>query len=431
MNIDTKINVLLIGSGGREHALAWKLAQSSLMGEFHCAPGNAGICAIARCAEIDIADHSQIIDYCRVKEIDFVVVGPEAPLVAGLVDDLAEAGIKAFGPGREAARLEGSKAFTHEICDSFNIPAARYSSFNNGPKAKAFIRLSGTPLVIKADGLAAGKGVVIARTLQEAFEAVDACFEGDFGEAGQCVVIEEFLQGEEVSLFAICDGQVASLLGTAQDHKQVFDADKGPNTGGMGAYSPASVVDQDTIDKIMENIIVPTLAVMHSRGTPFKGILFAGLMLCEDGPKLIEYNVRFGDPECQVLMLRLKSDLLQLMLTALDGSLLEHEIEWCDQAALCVVMAANGYPRTYQKGSPIRGKLDYDDNRDVEIFHAGTTYDGDQLVAIGGRVLNVCAKAKNVSQAQRLAYDVVGQIDWPQGFWRGDIGWREVERENG
>ena len=426
-----KLNVLLIGAGGREHALAWKLAQSPMMGEFHCVPGNAGIEEIARCSNLDIGNHAQIIEFCHENGIDFVVIGPEAPLVAGLVDELEAAGIRAFGPSADAAMLEGSKAFTHEICDLYDIPAARYSSFNNSTKAKTHIRQIGVPLVVKADGLAAGKGVVIAQTLNDAFNAVDACFEGEFGQAGQKIVIEEFLEGEEVSLFAISDGQVASLLGTAQDHKRVFDGDKGPNTGGMGAYSPAYIVDQDTIDEIMSEIIVPTLAGMHARGTPFKGILFAGLMLCADGPKLIEYNVRFGDPECQVLMMRLKSDLLALMLSAVESSLLEHEVEWSNEAALSVVMTNKGYPGDYRKGSIIGGKLSYDGESNVEIFHAGTARKGEDVMAIGGRVLNVCARGKNVSEAQRRAYRAVDQINWPEGFWRRDIGWREIERENG
>jgi len=426
-----KYDVLLIGSGGREHAMAWKLAQSPLMGNFYCAPGNAGIAEIAECSEIDITDHSAIIEFCETKKIDFVIIGPEAPLVAGIIDDLDTAGINAFGPTAGAAMLEGSKAFTHEICDLYNIPAARYARFNNAPKAKAYIRQSELPLVIKADGLAAGKGVVIAFSLADALEAVDACFEGEFGDAGNQVVIEEYLVGEELSLFAICDGQVASLVGTAQDHKQVYDGDKGPNTGGMGAYSPASVAGQETIDEIMGNIIVPTLAGMHARGTPFKGILFAGLMLCEDGPKLIEYNVRFGDPECQVLMMRLQSDLLELMLTASDGSLLEHEIEWSRYSALGVVLATKGYPGSYANGTVIAGKLDYGDAGNVKIFHAGTRYEGVNLVANGGRVLNVCAKGPSVGEAQQLAYQAISKIDWPQGFCRKDIGWREVQRENG
>ncbi len=425
-----KINALLIGSGGREHAMAWKLAQSPLMGRFFCAPGNAGIGDIAECVKLDIGDHSAVIDFCTAHEIGFVVIGPEAPLVAGIVDDLGKAGIKAFGPEAAAAQLEGSKAFTHEICDLYDIPAAGYATFTSAPKARAYIRQTGTPVVIKADGLAAGKGVVIANSITDACEAVDACFEGSFGKAGQQVVIEEFLEGEEVSLFAICDGQVASLLGTAQDHKRAFNGDKGPNTGGMGAYSPASIVDQDTIDEIMEDIIVPTLAGMHARGTPFKGILFAGLMLCDDGPKLIEYNVRFGDPECQVLMMRLKSDLLELMLSAVDGSLLEHEIEWSNFAALGVVLATRGYPGSYQNGTLVKGKLSYDDGDNIRVFHAGTRLADEGLLANGGRVLNVCAKGKTVALAQKLAYRAIDDIDWPQGFWRSDIGWREVAREN-
>ncbi|MCF6320533.1 MAG: phosphoribosylamine--glycine ligase [Rhizobiaceae bacterium] len=425
------MNVLLIGSGGREHALAWKLISSPLLGEFHCAPGNAGICEIAQCADIDISAHGKIIAFCRSNDIGLVVVGPEAPLVAGLVDDLNEAGFKAFGPTAEAAQLEGSKAFTHEICDMYAIPTAHYASFNNATKAKTYLRECEMPVVVKADGLAAGKGVVIAKTIEQAIDAVDACFEGEFGDAGQRVVIEEFLEGEEISLFAICDGQVASLIGTAQDHKRVFDGDSGPNTGGMGAYCPASIIDQPIIDKAMSEIIVPTLAGMHARGTPFKGILYAGLMLTPEGPKLIEYNVRFGDPECQVLMMRLKSDLLELMLTTVDGSLLEHEIEWHDLSAISVVMATKGYPDKYENGSAIRGKLNYDDEAPVKIFHAGTAKHNEKIVAVGGRVLNVTATGCSLLDAQQLAYDGIKAIDWPEGFWRSDIGWREIERENG
>lgn len=425
-----KTNVLLIGSGGREHALAWKLASSPLMGEFFCAPGNAGICQFVECADLDIGAHGAIIGFCRANNIDLVIVGPEAPLVAGLVDDLNDAEIKAFGPTADAAQLEGSKAFTHEICDLYNIPTAKYASFNNGPKAKMYIRQHSLPLVIKADGLAAGKGVVIAQSLEEANDAVDACFEGEFGEAGRLVIVEEFLEGEEVSLFAICDGQVASLLGTAQDHKRAYDGDTGPNTGGMGAYSPASILDGDTISEIMGNIIVPTLAGMHARGTPFKGILYAGLMLTDEGPKLIEYNARFGDPECQVLMMRLENDLLELILSAVDGTLLNHEIKLSEKKALCVVLATKGYPGSYQKGSLIKGKLDYDDKDDVKIFHAATLPRGDNVAAIGGRVLNVVATGDNVKQAQKRAYGAVRKIDWPEGFYRKDIGWREVARED-
>ncbi len=423
------INVLLIGSGGREHALAWKLSTSPLLEKLYCAPGNAGICKSVECVDLDIGAHGTIIGFCRSHNIGLVVVGPEAPLVDGLVDDLTDAGIKAFGPNAAAAQLEGSKAFTHEICVQYDIPAAHYADFNNAPKAKAYIRQQELPLVIKADGLAAGKGVVIAQTPEQAMDAVDACFEGEFGEAGQRVIIEEFLEGEEASLFAICDGQVASLLGTAQDHKRAQDGDIGPNTGGMGAYSPASILDAETISEVMGNIIVPTLAGMHARGMPFKGILYAGLMLTRKGPKLIEYNVRFGDPECQVLMMRLENDLLELMLSAAEGSLLNHEVVLNNEKALCVVMATKGYPGPYQKGSVIGGKLD-DKDHDVKIFHAGTISRGDKIAAIGGRVLNVCARGDSVKQAQQRAYRAVKQIDWPQGFYRTDIGWREIARED-
>ncbi len=422
-------NILLIGSGGREHALAWKLAQSDHIGKFYCSPGNAGIDEICENVDIDVQNHAAIISFCQEQAIDLVVIGPEAPLVAGLVDDLAKAGVLAFGPTQAAAQLEGSKAFTHEICDQYNIPAARYANFNNATKAKAYIRQQNMPLVVKADGLAAGKGVVIADNIATANDAVDACFEGEFGDAGQCVIIEEFLEGEEISLFAICDGQVASLIGTAQDHKRAFDGDIGPNTGGMGAYSPAKIASQQLIDEIMGDIIVPTLAGLHARGTPYKGILFAGLMLCEDGPRLIEYNVRFGDPECQVLMMRLKSDLLELMLSAVSGSLLDHEIEWDERAALCVVMANKGYPAAYQSGSII--DLGYATSKMTKIFHAGTKISNDLLIAKGGRVLGVTAIAEDVRSAQNSAYQRIEKIEWPQGIWRTDIGWREIERENG
>ena len=424
-----KINVLLIGSGGREHALAWKIAQSPLLDVLHCAPGNAGICDIAQCSDIDITDHDAIIEFSQTNNIDLVVVGPEAPLVAGIVDDLNEAGINAFGPDAAGAMLEGSKAFTHEICDMHDIPAAQYANFNNASKAKNYVRQNTLPLVIKADGLAAGKGVVIAETVAQANDAIDACFEGEFGDAGQSLVIEEFMEGEEASLFAICDGKVAALIGTAQDHKRAYDGDKGPNTGGMGAYSPASILTQNLINEIMGDIIVPTMAAMHARGHPFKGFLYAGLMLTQDGPKLIEYNVRFGDPECQPIMMRLDSDILELMLAAIDGTLLEHEIELADTCALNIVMASKGYPGSYEKGTLISGKLDYAEGGSIKIFHAGTKIVSDKLTAIGGRVLNITATGNSVEQAKQLAYAAVEKIDWPDGFYRTDIGWREISRK--
>ena len=422
------MNVLLIGSGGREHALAWKISQSSQLGTLFCAPGNAGTAQCAENVVLKVEDHQAVIDFCRIQNITYVVVGPEAPLVAGLADDLEEAGIGVFGPSAAAAQLEGSKGFTKDLCAEFHIPTADYRRFADADTAKEFLEETGAPVVIKADGLAAGKGVVVAMTIEEAEAAIDDCFEGSFGEAGHEVVVEAFLVGEEASLFALCDGQTAMLLGTAQDHKRVGEGDTGPNTGGMGAYSPAPIMTQDMIDRAMTEIIVPTLAGMHSRGTPFKGILYAGLMLTDYGPELIEYNVRFGDPECQVLMPRLESDLLELMLAASEGSLLEHEAEWSDDYALSVVLAAKGYPGAYEKNTQIKG-VDAAEASGALVFHAGTTKSGDDLFATGGRVLNVTALGESVSEAQAKAYEGVENIDWENGFCRGDIGWRAVERE--
>ena len=349
------MNILLIGSGGREHALAWKLSKSPKCFQLYCAPGNAGIAQCAQCVALNIADHAEIIEFCKESGIDYVVVGPEAPLVAGLADDLERAGIGVFGPSAYAAQLEGSKGFTKDLCAEYNIPTAAYKRFTDAESAKAFLDEMSIPVVIKADGLAAGKGVIIAESRKEAEAAIDDCFSGSFGEAGHEVVIEAFLEGEEASLFALCDGQTALMLGTAQDHKRVGDGDTGPNTGGMGAYSPAPVMTQELIDRTMSEIIVPTLAGMHARGHPFKGILYAGLMITENGPELIEYNVRFGDPECQVLMPRLKSDLLELMIGASEGSLLQHVAEWSEDAALSVVLASKGYPGSYEKNTVIDG----------------------------------------------------------------------------
>ncbi len=415
-----KINVLLIGGGGREHALAWKLAQSPRLAELHCAPGNPGIGEVAQCVDLDVSDHGAVIEFCRALSIGFVVVGPEAPLVAGLVDDLEAAGIAAFGPSAAAAQLEGSKGFTKDLCARFSIPTAAYERFNNAPKAKRYVRERGAPIVVKADGLAAGKGVVVAQSLDEALDAVDACFEGEFGEAGSEVIVEEWLEGTEASVFALCDGQTALLMGTAQDHKRVGDGDTGPNTGGMGAFSPAGNLDQTTIDEVMTTIIVPTLAAMAARGTPFIGVLYAGLMMTAGGPKLIEYNVRFGDPECQVLMMRLQSDLLELLLAASEGRLLEVEADWSDDAALTVVMATRGYPGAYDKGSAIGGRLEPGDSG--RVFHAGTAMKDGQLVANGGRVLAVTAIGGTLGEARENAYARVDAIDWPEGFCRGDIG---------
>ena len=424
------MDILLIGSGGREHALAWKLTQSLHCDELYCAPGNAGIADLATCVPIDPMDNAAIVAFCREKNIDFVVVGPEQPLVNGLVDALEAAGFDAFGPTQAAAQLEGSKGFTKDLCAEYDIPTAAYQRFNNAPKAKMYVRQQGAPIVIKADGLAAGKGVVVAETVEEACEAIDACFEGSFGEAGAEVVVEEFLQGEEASLFAICDGQTAVLMGTAQDHKRVGDGDTGPNTGGMGAYSPAPVLTQELIDEVMTDIIVPTLAGMHAKGHPFRGILYAGLMLTADGPSLIEYNTRFGDPECQVLMPRLKSDLVELMLASSKGSLLElPEAEWDGRTALTVVMAAKGYPGSYEKNTVIEGIEDAEKTGTL-VFHAGTSRSElGALLATGGRVLNITGFGDSVTQAQKAAYEGVAKVRWNNGFTRSDIGWRAIARE--
>lgn len=423
------MKVLLIGSGGREHALAWKLAASPLLEKLYCAPGNPGIATVAELVDIGADDHKALIAFAKDKQIDLVVVGPEAPLVAGLSDEMRTEGIRVFGPSKAAAQLEGSKGFTKDLCARFDIPTGAYGRFNNAPKAKAYIRQQGAPIVVKADGLAAGKGVVVAMTLDEALDAVDACFEGAFGSAGAEVVVEEFLDGEEASFFCICDGKTALPLGSAQDHKRVGDGDTGPNTGGMGAYAPAPVMTPEIVERTMRELIEPTMRGMAEIGAPFSGILFLGLMIGKDGPKLIEYNTRFGDPECQVLMMRLNTDLLALINAAVDGKLDEVSLDWKDQPALTVVMAAEGYPSNVKKGSVIHdlGKLEGID--DVKVFHAGTAQKDGNIVANGGRVLNVTAIADTVAEAQAKAYEAVKLIDWPEGFYRSDIGWRAVERE--
>lgn len=423
------MNVLILGSGGREHALAWAISASPLLGKLYCAPGNAGIAEIAQCVPVDLADHTAVVRLAKELKIDFVVVGPEAPLVAGIADDLKAAGFKVFGPSRAAAQLEGSKGFTKDLCREFDIPTAAYGRFTNAAEAKAYGALQSLPVVVKADGLAAGKGVVIAETREATDEAIDACFGGSFGAAGSEVVIEEFMQGEEASVFALVDGKNVLSLGAAQDHKQVFDGDKGPNTGGMGAYAPAPVMTPAMMDRVMSDIIQPTVAGLAQRGTPFQGVLFAGLMITSEGPKLIEYNVRFGDPECQVLMMRLKSDFLAALLATADGVLANFDLRWHDEAALAVVMAAEGYPGTPRKGTEIRGLNAAGDLPAVQIFHAGTRRDGERILADGGRVLNVAARGRTVGEASRRAYEAVDCIDWPEGFCRRDIGWRAIARE--
>ncbi|MBB3288560.1 MULTISPECIES: phosphoribosylamine--glycine ligase [unclassified Rhizobium] len=421
------MRVLLIGSGGREHALAWKLAQSPLMTEFYAAPGNPGIAEHATLAALDVDDHEAVVAFCREKAIDFVVVGPEAPLVAGIADALRAAGIAVFGPSAAAAQLEGSKGFTKDICARYDIPTGAYQRFNNAPKAKAYVRAQGAPIVVKADGLAAGKGVTVAMTIDEALAAIDDCFEGAFGEAGAEVVIEAYLDGEEASFFCLCDGKHVLALATAQDHKRVGDGDTGPNTGGMGAYSPAPVMTPDMVERTMKEIIEPTMRGMAESGHPFSGVFFAGLMITAKGPELIEYNVRFGDPECQVLMMRLKSDLLPLLYACANGTLDQVTAEWSEDPALTVVMASKGYPGSYAKNTPIAALPA--EGEGEKVFHAGTGLKDGTLVATGGRVLNITATGKTVREAKERAYALAGKVKWDNGFYRNDIGWRAVERE--
>ena len=423
------MNILLLGSGGREHALAWKIAASPLLTKLWCAPGNAGIAREAECVVVDITDHAAVIDFCKTNAVDFVVVGPDAPIAAGIVDDLNAAGFKCFGPTKAAGQLESSKNFTKALCRAHQIPTAAYEHFTDADSAKAYIRKQGAPIVVKADGLAAGKGVVVAMTLDEALAAVDMMFGGGFGAAGAEVVVEELMQGEEASFFALCDGEHALPLATAQDHKRAFDGDKGPNTGGMGAYSPAPVMTEAMCARVMDEMIMPTLRALSAMGAPYKGVLFAGLMITDQGPKLIEYNARFGDPECQVLMLRMMSDVLPALIACADGQLKNFSLRWFDDAALTVIMATKGYPGDYGKGSIIEGLDDAAKVEGVEIFHAGTKADGKRIVANGGRVLNVCALGKTVAEAQRRTYEAIDRIQWPEGFCRRDIGWQAVARE--
>jgi phosphoribosylamine--glycine ligase len=418
------MNILLIGSGGREHALAWALAASPLLTKLYCAPGNAGIAGVAECVAIGVGELDRIVAFAREKKIDFVMIGPEAPLVAGLWDRLEAAGIKAFGPSGAAAVLEGSKGFVKDLCAANNIPTAAYQRFTEAKAAKAFAATLGLPVVIKADGLAAGKGVVIPETRKDCDRTIDSMFEI----AGAEIVIEEFLDGEEASFFILTDGEHALPMIGAQDHKRAYDGDKGPNTGGMGAYSPAPVLTQSVIDKTMEKIVKPTIAAMAAKGTPYMGVMYAGLMIKDGEPKLIEYNCRFGDPECQVLMMRLKSDLLTSLIATRDRQLLNLDLRWSDEVALTVVMAAKGYPGDYAKGSEIRNLEAASAVEGVQIFHAATERRDGKLLANGGRVLDITALGKSVAGAQARAYKAVDLIDWPEGFCRRDIGWRALSR---
>jgi phosphoribosylamine--glycine ligase len=423
------MNVLIIGSGGREHALAIALSKSRSLTQLFVAPGNPGMASVAQIVALDVADHGAVADLCRILSIGLVVVGPEAPLVAGLADDLAAAGIACFGPGRAAAQLEGSKGFTKDFCREFGIPTGAYGRFDQVDAALSFARAKGAPIVVKADGLAAGKGVVVAMTQAEAEAAIRAMFDGGFGAAGAEVVIEEFLEGEEASFFALSDGERAVGFSSAQDHKRVGDGDTGPNTGGMGAYSPAAIIDADMSERVMREIIAPTIAGMRARGAPFRGILFAGLMIGASGPKLIEYNVRFGDPEAEVVLTRLTSDLLDLLLGCARGRLPVEAPSFLDDVALTVVLAARGYPGAVVKGSEIRGVDGAAKLPGVTIHYAGVRREGKRLLADGGRVLAVTAAGGNVAQAQARAYAAVDAIDWPEGFCRRDIGWRAIARE--
>ncbi len=424
------MRVLVVGSGGREHALCWAIAGSPLLTKLWCAPGNPGIAQVAECVSIGVLDFAGLVAFAQDNEIDLVVPGPEAPLVAGIADAMEEAGIPCIGPSREAAQLEGSKTFTKELCDAAGIPTAQWERFDDAEGAREFVRRRGAPVVVKADGLTAGKGVVVAATAAEALAAIAAMMETrTFGEAGGSVVIEECLIGEEASLFALCDGETALPLGAAQDHKRVGDGDTGPNTGGMGAYSPTPGFSPALQDAAMDGVIRPALAEMARRGTPFRGILYAGLMLTSEGVKLLEFNVRFGDPECQALVLRLKSDLLSALQAAYDGELKNFDLRWNDDAAIAVVMAARGYPEAPERGSEIRGLERATVVPGVQIFHAGTEADAQgRLRAAGGRVLTVCAASADLHAARNAAYAAIGVIDWPEGIYRRDIGGRALPR---
>jgi phosphoribosylamine--glycine ligase len=420
------MNILILGSGGREHALAWAVKQNPKTDRLIVAPGNAGIAQLAECADIDILSGQTVVTFCEENAIDFVIIGPEAPLAAGVADATRAAGLLTFGPSAAAAKLEASKAFTKEICDACAAPTAAYARFTEAAPARAYIRTQGAPIVVKADGLAAGKGVIVAMTEAEALAAIDDMFGGEFGAAGAEVVIEEFMTGEEASFFILTDGVNALPIGTAQDHKRVGDGDTGPNTGGMGAYSPAPVLTDAIAQTAMDQIVLPTIREMARRGTPYQGVLYAGLMIEGGQPRLVEYNARFGDPETQVLMLRLGAQALDLLLACAERRLDLARVNWADDHALTVVMAAKGYPEAYPKGSVIRGLDALPETSSQMVFHAGTTAQDGAITATGGRVLNVTARGATLAEAQARAYAMVDAIDWPEGFCRRDIGWRAL-----
>ncbi len=420
------MNILILGSGGREHALAWAVKQNPKCDRLIVAPGNAGIAALAECADLDILDGAQVVQFCAENAIDFVVVGPEAPLASGVADACRASGILTFGPSSSAARLEASKAFTKDICAACNAPTAASASFTDPAAAEHYIRTRGAPIVVKADGLAAGKGVVVAETVDQAVAAVRDMLGGGMGAAGALVVIEEFMAGEEASLFVLCNGTEALAIGSAQDHKRAFDGDTGPNTGGMGAYSPAPVLTPTIEQQAMDRIVLPTLRELAARGTPYQGVLYAGLMIADGRARLVEYNVRFGDPECQVLMLRMGAQALDLMLACAEDRMPDARITWADDHALTVVLATRGYPGDYPRGSVIGGLEALSETSTQMMFHAGTALRDGQVVASGGRVLNATARGQTLAEARDRAYALAAAVDWPEGFFRADIGWRAL-----
>ncbi len=420
------MNILILGGGGREHALAWAVMQNPKCDKLIVAPGNAGIAQIAECATLDVEDGGAVAEFAGENAIDLVIVGPEAPLAAGVADRLREAGVLVFGPSQAAARLEASKSFTKEICDAAKAPTAGYGHFTDAEAAKAHVRAQGAPIVVKADGLAAGKGVIIAETVEEAEAAIDDMFGGAFGGAGAEVVIEEFMTGEEASYFVLVDGTDVLPIGTAQDHKRVGEGDTGPNTGGMGAYSPAPIMTEAVTQKALDEIVKPTVAEMAKRGTPYQGVLYAGFMIKDGQPRLVEYNARFGDPECQVLMMRLGAQALDLLLACAEGRLAEAQVNWADDHAMTVVLATQGYPGSYPKGSVIGGLDALPETSTQMVFHAGTTAKGGAITATGGRVLNATARGANLAEARDRAYALAEAVDWPEGFYRKDIGWRAL-----
>ena len=420
------MNILILGSGGREHSLAWAVNQNPKCDILYCAPGNAGISKVAQCVDLNIENSSDVLKFCLDEKIQFVIIGPEAPLAMGIADDLRANNILTFGPSASAAKLESSKAFTKGVCDSCNAPTAKYARFTELELAIEYVHEQGAPIVVKADGLAGGKGVIVAMTLDEAINGLKDIFSGAFGKAGAEVVIEEFMEGEEASFFILSDGKNILPIGTAQDHKRVFDGDTGPNTGGMGAYSPAPIMTKDVTSKAISQIIQPTIDEMAKRGIPYQGVLYAGFMIKDGEPKLVEYNVRFGDPECQALMMRLGAQALDAMLACAKGELNNYKLNWADDHALTIVYAAKGYPGTYEKGSNILGLDTISESTNIQVFHAGTKEEENNIIATGGRVLNITARGSSLKEAHRLAYETIEKIQWENGFYRNDIGWRAL-----